>query len=82
LSDLNREFTIVVHSLPYRLASEERDMLNHAGYRAVLNKVTLADGRETWRVGIGQFETMDEATEAIERLDEPYKSSNFVARVR
>ncbi|MEX0685416.1 MAG: SPOR domain-containing protein [Balneolales bacterium] len=78
-----RTFTIVVHSLPnYRMGSRERDKIRENGYRATLYSVTLDNGDETWRVGIGQFETIEDATEAIQKLDEPYKSSNFVARIR
>ncbi|MEX1136723.1 MAG: SPOR domain-containing protein [Balneolales bacterium] len=82
LAEVNRPFTIVVHSLPYRQASSERDKLKQSGYRATLSSVTKDNGYETWRVGIGQFETIEDATEAIQRLGEPYKSNNFVARIR
>ncbi|MEX0773658.1 MAG: SPOR domain-containing protein [Balneolales bacterium] len=82
LAEVNRPFTIVVHSLPYRQASSERDKLRQSGYRATLSSVTKDNGYETWRVGIGQFETIEDATEAIQRLGEPYKSNNFVARIR
>ncbi|MEX0779661.1 MAG: hypothetical protein WD491_05060 [Balneolales bacterium] len=82
LTEVDRSFTIVVHSLPYRLASNERDKIDNLGYRSTLYSVTKDNGDETWRVGIGQFETMDDAAEAIQSLDEPYKDENFVARIR
>lgn len=82
LSDVSRPFTIVVHSLPYRQASSERDRIRRQGYRATLHNVTLENGNETWRVGIGQFETIESAGNAIQRLEEPYSRNNFIARIR
>lgn len=75
-------FSIIVHSLPSQIsANEECDKIVSSGLRCIVRVATRPDGRTTYRVGIGQFPSMDAAQEQAELLDEPFKSRNFVARV-
>ncbi|MBP3191541.1 SPOR domain-containing protein [Natronogracilivirga saccharolytica] len=76
-------YTIVVHSLHNeKKAQIERDRLAERDFKATLWQATLPDGNQRWRVGIGQFETVSEAEEAISELPEPYRSNNFIIRIR
>lgn len=76
-------YTIVVHSLHNeKKAQIEHDRLAERDFKATLWQATLADGNKRWRVGIGQFETVSEAEEAISELPEPYRSNNFIIRMR
>jgi len=76
-------YTIVVHSI----GNENRARVEHEryaddGYKATISRVQSANGSTTWRVGLGQFETVSDAEDAISDLPEPYRSNNFIARIR
>ncbi|TVR14716.1 MAG: hypothetical protein EA391_12340 [Balneolaceae bacterium] len=76
-------YTIVLHSTPLgNRAQEEQSNLREQGFISTLWQATLDDGSETWRVGVGQFETVDDALAAIPDLPEPYRSNNFIIRIR
>lgn len=75
-------YTIVVHSLKnQKKAENNRQRLQDQGFRAIIQSATV-DGSMRYRVGIGQFPTVDAAEEAIEELPEPYKSNNFIKRIK
>lgn len=77
-----RPFGIVLHSLANEaLARTEMEAFIEAGYRATIYPTTRADGVVSWRVSIGQFRTVEDATRAALTLDEPWRSNNFISRL-
>lgn len=78
----DRTFSIIVHSLPSESeAIRVCDEIAAKGLRCLVREARGPEGRVTWRVGIGQFPSMNGAQDAIPSLPEPYRSRNFVARV-
>ncbi|MEX0680576.1 MAG: SPOR domain-containing protein [Balneolales bacterium] len=76
-------YTIVLHSIvSENRAQIEKNRLQEEGFKATMWQATLPNGRQTWRVGVGQFENVSDAEEAISNLPEPYKSNNFIIRIR
>ncbi len=76
-------YTIVLHSIPSGTRARwERSRLADEGYKTTLWQATLEDGTLTWRIGVGQFETVDDALAAISDLPEPYHSNHFIIRIR
>ena len=76
-------YTIVLHSIrDSERALEEQEYLKEEGYKATLWDVVLSDNRTWWRIGVGQFETVSSALEAIQELPEPYRERNFIIRIR
>ena len=76
-------YTIVLHSITNEnRARIEKEKLMEEGYKATLWKSQLGNGRTTWRVGVGQFEDISVAERAISELPEPYRSNNFIIRIR
>lgn len=76
-----RVFSIVVHSLPNRIdGNAQCDEIARLRLRCVVVEATV-NGRITYRVGIGQFETYAEARDRVSELPEPYRSRNFPARI-
>jgi hypothetical protein len=76
-------YTIVLHSISNEnRALIERNNLEDEGYIATLSRASLTDGSITWRVGVGQFENVSDAEDAISDLPEPYRSNNFIIRIR
>lgn len=80
---LEGAYTIVLHSIrDGERAVEEHQYLKEEGYKATLWDVVLADNRTWWRIGVGQFETVSAALEAVQQLPEPYRERNFIIRIR
>ena len=52
------------------------------GYKATLWEAEMTPGRKVWRVGIGQFETLNHALTAVQELPEVYARNNFIIRIR
>ncbi|MCC5906279.1 MAG: SPOR domain-containing protein [Balneolaceae bacterium] len=52
------------------------------GYKATLWEAEMTPGRKVWRVGIGQFETLNHALTAAQELPEVYAKNNFIIRIR
>ena len=76
-------YTIVVHSLRNERKSEiEQRRLENQGYKATRWETVLPNGNTTYRVGVGQFKTVSDAERAIEELPEPFRSNNFIIRIR
>lgn len=74
-----RYYTIVLHSMSQKLrAEEEAGRLRENGYRDVLYRVDSEDHGTMWRVGVGQFETIDAAQQAAQELDKPF----FIGRIQ
>ena len=75
-------FSIIVHSLPSRQAAQiECDKISQQNLRCLVREASGPQGRRTYRVGIGQFATVDDAQSEIMKLPEPFRSRNFIARI-
>lgn len=75
-------YMIVLHSLKGKENAEENMQgLQEEGYRSTINEAVV-DGTTYFRVGIGQFPTIEVTQQAINQLPEPYKSNNFIRRIR
>lgn len=71
-------YTIVVHSLTNQSRADRMaEGLMEQGYRVSVRSATV-DGTAHWRVGIGQFESVQSAREAAEDIPEPYRSDHFI----
>ncbi len=76
-------YSIVVHSLRNERKSEiEKQRLENQGYKATRWSTVLPSGITTYRVGIGQFKSVSDAERAVEELPEPFRSNNFIIRIR
>lgn len=77
-----RVFSIIVHSLPSQISAQEQcNEITALNLRCLVREATGPQGRTTYRVGIGQFESLQAAESAVSQLPEPFRSRNFVARV-
>jgi hypothetical protein len=80
---LQGAYTIVLHSITdAERASMELETLEEQGYKATLWDVVLEDNRTWWRIGVGQFQTVSAALEAIQELPQAYRERNFIIRIR
>lgn len=76
-------YTIVLHSIASEnRARIEKENLEEEGYKATFWQTRLPNGNTTWRVGVGQFETVSNAERAVSELPEPYRRNNFIVRIR
>ncbi len=79
---INAGYTIVVHSLKDGdKAEQNRQRLQEAGFRAIINQAQI-QGTTYYRVGIGQFETIEDAQNAIEEIPQEHRKSNFIRRIQ
>lgn len=75
-------YTIVVHSLnEERVARELEETFLEQGYRVIVRRTTV-NGTRYWRVGLGEFETVPDAQQAVGDLPEPYRSEHFIRRIQ
>lgn len=80
-AELENAYTIVIHS--FRLQSTVQqiaDSLSSVGYRTVLSQREVS-GETRWRLGLGQFESWQDALQAAEALPEPYASDHFIDQI-
>lgn len=79
---INGGYTIVVHSLGDRdKARENQQRLQEAGFRALINQARI-QGTTYYRVGLGQFETVEDAQEAIPEIPREYSNNHFIKRIQ
>lgn len=81
---INGGYTIVVHSLRSMQKAEDRkENLQNSGYRALISKADV-QGTTYFRVGLGQFETVDDALEAVSDIPESFQSgqNHFIKRIQ
>ncbi|MEL7833302.1 SPOR domain-containing protein [Fodinibius sp. Rm-B-1B1-1] len=79
---ISNGYTIVVHSLRDRQTAEQnRQRLQEDGYRALINHAKI-QGVTYYRVGIGQFETVDDAQEALSDIPKRFRGNNFIKRIQ
>lgn len=78
----SRPFGIVIHSLATEaLARKELRVLESKGFRTTVYPITRADGVVSWRVSVGQFSSIEDAIQAAQTLEEPYRSNHFISRL-
>ena len=76
-------YTIVLHSVRNERKSEiEKKRLEDQGFKATRWSAEQRGGGTTWRIGVGQFKNVSDAEQAVEELPEPYRSNNFIIRIR
>lgn len=81
---INGGYTIVVHSLRSMQKAEDRkENLQDSGYRALISKANV-QGTTYFRVGLGQFKTVDDALEAVSDIPESFQShqKHFIKRIQ
>lgn len=75
-------YTIVLHSLrSMRKAEKNRSLLEEEGYRALINQAVVG-GTTYYRVGVGQFQTVEAAQKAAQTLPPHYKNDHFIKRIK
>ncbi len=76
-------YTIVLHSLEDADRAEDvQKELQQEGYKTTLWPAEIDQNQTNWRIGVGQFETVSDAMNASDELPEPYRSNNFIIRIR
>ena len=81
-ASVSNGYMIVVHSLRNQQQAETRkEELVAEGYRALINEATV-QGAAYYRVGIGQFSSVEAAQDAADDIPEPYRSNNFIKRIK
>lgn len=79
--DFTSGYTIIVHSLTLVTdANRIAEDLQNSGLRTTVLNVVV-NGRNYYRVAIGQFTTRDDASSAANQLPSPLNSSFFVAQL-
>jgi len=79
--DANTGYTIVVYSLQNETRARRlQNDLSDEGYRALLTDAVV-NGNEYWRVGLGQFATVNDAQAAARSLREPFRNNFFIRRI-
>lgn len=77
-----RVYSIIVHSLPSReSANRARDEIAGLGLRSLVVEARGPRGERTWRVGIGQFPSSEEAEIGLGFLPQQYRERHFIARI-
>lgn len=72
-------YTIVVHSLNLQRANAIKEQLHADGFRVMILEARV-NGNNYYRVGLGQFPTLQAAQQAINQLPDRYKNDNFIKR--
>ncbi len=77
-----RVYSIIIHSLPSLVSAQEQcNEISSLNLRCLVREATGPQGRTTYRVGVGQFDSLETAEAAVASLPEPFRSRNFIARV-
>jgi cell division septation protein DedD len=75
-------YTIVVHSLrDQQKAERNRQQLQEAGFRALISQAQV-QGVTYYRVGVGQFQNVSDAQQAVDEIPERYQDNNFIKRIQ
>lgn len=79
---ISNGYTIVVHSLrDQQTAEQNRQQLHESGFRALISRAEI-QGITYYRVGIGQFETVDDAQQALSDIPTRFQDNNFIKRIQ
>lgn len=75
-------YTIVIHSLTDETKARTiTENMQQQGYRSVLMSAVV-NGRTYWRVGLGQFESVESAQDATGTLPERFRENHFIKRIQ
>lgn len=78
-----RHYTIVLHSMRQQANAErEQQYLEDRGYRSLILNVDHPEYGAMWRVGIGQFETIQDAQEAAGDLPTDMPDNFFIGLIQ
>lgn len=78
-----RFFTIILHSMRNEdTARSIRENLVNEGYRALITTHEHVEMGTMWRVGIGQFETLQSAQQAAQELPQNYRDNHFIGIIQ
>jgi hypothetical protein len=76
-------YTIGLYSLESRsVAFSEYETLRNEGFKATLWRAETEPGRQSWIVGVGQFENVERALRAADELPQNYSNNHFIIRIR
>ena len=77
-------YTIVIHSLlDSTRAANAEEIIREEGFKTTKWQINREGMSRWWRVGVGQFETISEAVEAMSDLPDPInKDDNYIIRIR
>ncbi|MDR8394219.1 SPOR domain-containing protein [Aliifodinibius sp. S!AR15-10] len=82
IEEANDGYTIIVHSLKDQQdAREIYADFKEQGYRTHIVSA-MVNGQERWRVGLGQFKTIEEAQSNAKELPEPHNKDFFIKRIK
>ncbi|MEX1063224.1 MAG: SPOR domain-containing protein [Balneolaceae bacterium] len=78
-----RHYSIILHSIRNGDRAELiRDQLENENYRAVITAVENEEMGTMWRIGIGQFESVPDAREAVSELPRNYRENHFIGLIQ
>lgn len=78
-----RHYSIILHSVRSEaFASGLRDELQDEGYRALIYPVDHEELGTMWRVGIGQFLTIEDAQNTATELPQNYQDNHFIGLIQ
>src|SRR5690625_1768153 len=78
----SRHYSIILHSVRREsFARELQSALQDEGYRTVRYSVEHEEMGTMWRVGIGQFASVDDALEVAEDLPAPWRENHFIGSI-
>lgn len=76
-------YSIILHSMQSRdRAAAAVDELRDEGYRAVLSQTVHEEHGTMWRVGVGQFQSISDALQAVPELPSAYRENHFIGRIQ
>lgn len=80
--DISDGYTIVILSMRNEARVRRVNTeLQQEGYRTIITKASVMD-TTFWRLGLGRFKTINDASEASLKLPDPYKSNYFIKRIQ
>ncbi|HEX6982958.1 MAG TPA: SPOR domain-containing protein [Balneolaceae bacterium] len=78
-NSISTGYTIVVHSLNLEKARAIKEMLHAEGFRVMIMDAVV-NGSTYYRVGLGQFPSIEAAQQASNQLPEKFQNDNFIKR--
>lgn len=81
VEEISGSFSLNLHSFSnHDEANDIIGQLNADGFR-VITQIANVNGIEYFRVGVGQFETRNDARSAAEKLPEQYRNNYFIIQI-
>ncbi|MFU8812192.1 MAG: SPOR domain-containing protein, partial [Balneolaceae bacterium] len=82
IPEANDGYTIVLHSLRSLASAREAAAdLRDSNYRTIVTERVVND-QTVYRVGVGQFPSIDEALSMARTLPVPYNDQHFIQRIQ